>query len=732
MSPVRTLALIAFAMAPAFVAPAPRAEVAAAGTAPVAAPAAAPQRETVPKPVSASKEEAATIALLDKAIAPVANYPISPDDAALVRDAVKAIAGANLAKGMELKAKVQDPVGVKLIDWVRLRSGYGEPSEFKAFLDANPTWPDRTMLIQRMEDAIFTQGGTASSIRSYFKTSPPQTGGGMAALASAYLAEGNENEAKKLVARAWRETMIPASLETGFLERFGKLLTPADHKWRLDRLIIDDLRWQGEREARAAFAKRLIPLLPEADRKVASARLAVFLQAKGAKGQLDAIPATPTPDWGLVFHRIQVLRRAGNVSEAAKLLLGAPVEEAKTVVPDSWWEERRANAYLALKAGQPKLAYELVRDAGPLTVNPLKEQRFMAGWLALRYLRDPTAAETQFQALKKAADGPLSRARANYWLGRTAEAKGDAAAAKEAYTAAAKDADTFHGLLAMQKLKPGPQAFPIKAPTAPDDDLIQKFNDLDSVKAVVVARKAAIDVNLMRGFIVQLRSVFDSEAGQALVAHLSEAIGDTQMAVRTAKAGIGQNYNLLFYSYPLHSFPSYTALRKPPEPAFLLGIARQETEFNKLTISGAGAKGLLQVMTVTAQHVCHDYNIKCDIPRLLNDTGYNAMMASAYIGDRMEDFDGSYVLTLAGYNAGPGRAKQWIEEFGDPRDPKVDPIDWIERIPIQETREYVAKVLANVQVYRARIGESATPVRLEEDLQRARRTSGASTAKSDG
>ena len=161
-------------------------------------------------------------------------------------------------------------------------------------------------------------------------------------------------------------------------------------------------------------------------------------------------------------------------------------------------------------------------------------------------------------------------------------------------------------------------------------------------------------------------------------------------------------------------------MRDPPETAFLLGIARQETEFNTLTVSSAGAKGLLQVMTATAKHVCADYKIKCDIPRLLSDPSYNAMLASAYIADRMEEFSGSYVLTLAGYNAGPGRAREWIAEFGDPRDPKVDPIDWIERIPIQETREYVAKVLANIQIYRARLGESETALRLEDDLTRAR------------
>ena len=214
-----------------------------------------------------------------------------------------------------------------------------------------------------------------------------------------------------------------------------------------------------------------------------------------------------------------------------------------------------------------------------------------------------------------------------------------------------------------------------------------------------------------------MRYYLKSEAEVAMVAHLSEALGDTQMAVRIGKTAIGRGMNLFYYAYPIHSLPAYTPLRQPPEPAVIFGIARQESEFNSLTMSGAGARGILQVMPVTAKHVCRDYKIKCDIPRLMKDPAYNTMLGSAYITDRMAEFSGSYVLTLAGYNAGPGRAREWIKEFGDPRDGKVDPIDWIHRIPFEETREYVQKVLSNIQVYRARLGE-ANAVRLNADLKR--------------
>ncbi|MGQ0671260.1 MAG: lytic transglycosylase domain-containing protein [Hyphomicrobium sp.] len=702
------------------------APTAAATPAPATAPAAASAAATMPKPASPSKAEKDHFARLDKALAPVRDQPLGTEDATAIRDAVKAIGAGNLAKGLDLKAKVSNPVGIKLIEWFRLRAGYGTVEDFRAFLKDNPAWPDRPLLVARMEESIFTQGGSAASILEHFKILPPATGIGMAALASAHLASGDKDAAKALAAKAWREHNLPSTLESGFLDRFGTLLEPADHKWRFDRLVIDDIRWRDERNARAAIARRVVPLLAPEEQKKAPGRIALLL---GGKSPVAAAGTGKDQDWGVVFHRIQALRRTNKVEEAAKLMLGAPTASEKIVSPDDWWVERRQLAYGALKLGKPKLAYDLVKEAGPLTVNPLKEQSFMAGWLALRYLKDAKLAEPHFQAMKAAADGPLSRAKAAYWLARTAEATGDKSGAETFYRMATEDPDTFHGLLSRQKLEPGRQPIVVKAPAEPTDEQIEKFVSTDAVRAVVIARKAALDASLLRGFIVHLRSVFPSEAEMSLVAHLSETVGDTQMAVRTGKAAIGDRKNLLYYAYPVHPFPAYTPLRKPPETALLLGIARQETEFNSLIVSGAGAKGLLQVMTITAKHVCTDYKIKCDIPRLLSDPAYNTMMASAYIGDRMDEFAGSYVLTAAGYNAGPGRARQWIREFGDPRDPAVDPIDWIERIPIQETREYVGKVLANVQVYRARLGAEADALRLEEDLNRARR---AAAPKSDG
>ena len=567
---------------------------------------------------------------------------------------------------------------------------------------------------------MFTEGGPASAIREQFKDREPKNGIGVAALASADLALGDTENAKTRAVKVWRELTVPPNFEAGFLERFGKMLTIADHKWRLDRLLIDDVRWAPDRAERASAIRRQIARLPADMHKIAEARLAVFLKEDGARYDMAKVLYDAKGDNGFLYHRIQNLRRIGKNDDAAKLMLTAPIDPKLTPNLDEWWVERRIVAYGALTAGNPQLAYDLVKAAGPLGVNPLKEQSFMAGWLALRFLKDETAAIEHFITAAKAADGPLSRSRASYWLGRIAESKSGKTAASEHYRKAAKEIDTFYGQLAQLKLDPNNRRIEIKMPAPPTPEQIKTFNNLDAVKAVVVARKSGLDQSVTRLLIASLRTYFDNETDVAMAAHLADAIGDTQLALKSAKSAVARGQNMLVYAYPVHTFPVFKPLSKPPETAFLLGITRQETEFNKDTVSGAGAKGLMQVMTVTAQHVCKDYKMKCEIDRLLPDPVYNATIASAYIGDRMKEFGGSYVLGTAGYNAGPGRAREWIRAFGDPRDPKVDPIDWIERIPFAETREYVGKVLSNIQIYRARLGDEKTALQLDLDLDRAR------------
>jgi soluble lytic murein transglycosylase len=673
------------------------------------------------KPTSPLAREEAYTAELDKIVAPLLRYSLPAEDGTKLAAAFKALSSGDTAKAKEVQATLSDPLARTLVEWERLRRGKGEAADYLKFLSEHPDWPSRESLQRKMEESLFSEGGDTELIATYFKGREARSPAGMAVLASVHLAHGEKDKAKALAAKIWREESLPESLEKGFLARFGPMLTEQDHKWRLDRLLVEDVRYKVDRVERAAQVKRVIALLPAAEQKTAEARLAVFMKTNGDKAALGAGTSGKT-DWGVVFHKVQQHRRAGRLDEAAKLLRTAPLDPLVVANLDEWWYERRGVAYLALKANKPKVAYEIVRDAGPVSVNVMNDQTFMAGWIALRYLKDAKQAEKHFATLVSNADGPLTRARANYWMGRTAEALGDKKRAQQSYEAAARFNDTFHGLLAVQKLAPGSRALSFDPPASPTQEQTKRFTEHEAVRAYALARTADLPRHVTRVFLLNAAKIENDEAWAAMAAHLARASGDTQTGVRIGKAAIAAGHNLIYYSYPVHGLPKYTPLRKPPEEAYLLGLARQETEFNSDTVSGAGARGILQVMKVTANHICRDYKIKCKHDKLLTDDAYNTMIASAYVADRLDEWQGSYVLGLPSYNAGPGRTREWVKEFGDPREVNVDPIDWIERIPFEETRNYVAKVLSNIQVYRARLGE-ADPLRLQDDLYRARAAS---------
>jgi soluble lytic murein transglycosylase len=671
-------------------------------------------------PAMPNSPEARYFAELDKLIAPLRDRQPSADDAKRLRDALKSVEERDMDEARAHAAKIADPSARTLIEWYALRSGIGAAADFTKFLATYPDWPDARQLSLRAEQQLLSGGGPAKEIIAFFGTKPPTSGAGSIALASAYLALGDEGRAKALAVKAWRENDISASAETGFLGRFEKFLNASDHRRRLDGLLVDEGRFAATRNPRVEAARRLVPKLAEPERKKVTARIAVYARSSQAAKLMAALPADAKEvpqDWGLLFQRIQLARSQGKEDEVARLLRGAPKDADSLVDPDAWWLHRRWVAYEYIGEGRYKDAYELVRDPGPLTVNPLKDATFLAGWIALRHLKNPKAALAHFEASNTAADGPLTAARALYWLGRAHEELGQKGEADRRYREAAARIDTFHGHLARHKLSDGHLDVPAPLPAMPSPAQAKAFNDNELLRAALLAHHADVGRGITRIIFAHLRYRLATEPEVALLAHLASALGDHQMAIRVGKTAVARNMNLFAYSYPVHPLPEYKPLRESPERAMLLAIARQESEFNPEIISHAGARGLLQVMPITARHICKDHKIKCDIPRLNTDSAYNAMIASAYIGDRKDEFSGSYVLTLAGYNAGPGRARQWMKQFGDPRKPGIDPIDWIETIPFEETREYVKKVLSNVQMYRARLGESR-PVRLVSDLNR--------------
>jgi soluble lytic murein transglycosylase len=123
----------------------------------------------------------------------------------------------------------------------------------------------------------------------------------------------------------------------------------------------------------------------------------------------------------------------------------------------------------------------------------------------------------------------------------------------------------------------------------------------------------------------------------------------------------------------------------------------------------------MQLMPATARGMADAVGIEFVASRLTEPL-YNARLGTEYLARMLSRYRGSYVLATAAYNAGPGRIDQWIATFGDPRDPAVDPVIWVESIPFGETRNYVMRVLESLHVYRARLQGESPALRLIADL----------------
>lgn len=340
------------------------------------------------------------------------------------------------------------------------------------------------------------------------------------------------------------------------------------------------------------------------------------------------------------------------------------------------------------------------------------EAEFHAGWYALEFLRDPATATRHFSNIAAISTLPLSLSRAEYWLGRASHAAGDAQTARMHFQNAAVYPTTFYGQLAIARL--GGKRLPLSAPPAPTADTAARFEAREMVQAI--RHLTAVGAEDRAGiFYRTLAETMTDPAEIALLARLADDNRLHQYALQVGKIAAGRGLPVDTLAFPTNAIPTKAKMPNVERP-LVYAIARQESAFNPEAVSGAGARGLLQVMPATAKEISKTLGLTYSKARLTSDAAYNATLGAAYLGTLVGDFGGSYVMTFAGYNAGGSRVRAWISQHGDPRDPDVDVVNWIELIPFTETRNYVQRIMENLQVYRARLG--APVLAIEADLKR--------------
>ncbi len=612
-------------------------------------------------------------------------YLLSREDRALFAQALSAAKSKNWSQAVELTKRINEPLAESVVAWLYLRQT-GASTPFKArteFIRQNSIWPQIDSIRTRSEEVADDKTLSAAEIIQWFEEFPAQTGPGLASLAEAFRNTGQEDKAVETARNAWLNGTFNRSQERSFLSEFEDLFSQDDHIARLERLL-----WDGHTNG----AQRMLRRVGADYRKLAEARITLIDDLAGVDSVISKVPTALSNDPGLIYDRLKWRRKRGRYESAAELI-HEPHQDA--VRPELWWKERHILAREALSNGNITEAYKIASGHKATDALSVFEAEWIAGWIQLQFLKDPEAALPHFYRVYDAVAFPVSLSRGAYWAGRALEAGGDLELAKTWYQKAAVHITTYYGQLALAKLTGD------TLPQLPLDPLptISESSSFHESRLARVARMMAEVENLdyLRAFVLAAAKSSDFATERHLAAEMASKFNREDYGVWVARRAAQDHIILLKYGFPVprFEFPSV------PEKPLLLAITRQESNFDFSARSHAGARGLMQLMPATARAVSRQIHIPYDVDALTIDPAYNIALGSKYLGDLIDDFDGSYIMAIAGYNAGPSRVKRWIKEFGDPRTGEVDPIDWIEQIPFNETRNYVQRVMENLQVYRA-------------------------------
>jgi soluble lytic murein transglycosylase len=633
----------------------------------------------------------------DKAKLPPKDTSRPPDappltgDLALVRDAIDLARKGKTADATAIEAKLADTTAQKLVEWFILRQPDAEVSysRYIAFTASEPGWPGFNAMRRRAEARLWQEKADATIVRNFIGDAP-LTAKGRFALARAQLASGDSDAAALQVRRAWASEELSERTESDVLDAFRNLLRGEDHRARMDKRI-------GAKDM--SGASRAAHRLGSDELAIIKACIAANGNEKKAEGLLGDVPASARQDLGYTLCRINWLMRQNKITDAARAVIEAPQATMAAQDTDEWWRTRRLLARKLLDINQFQDAYDVVHTAAlPANDNYRAEFHFMAGWIALRYLRDAKAAREHFAHIDDGSSDPIVLARANYWRGRAAEALGDSAAMWTAYEAAARNTTAYYGQLARAKL--GVDVITLRAAPASEPT-----HDVMLTDELVHAADMLYEIGERDTVVSFFASLGEQSNDAQLLAALGELAGkrdDARSMLEIGKAALARGLAVDSYAFPTIGIPQHTPIAPDIGRSMTYAVARTESAFNPRDRSSANAVGLMQVTPEAGRDTAKRFGVSYDWDRMVNDSVYNAQMGAAELSALLSEYKGCHIMVFAGYNAGRGRVREWIKAHGDPRNPDVDPVDWVERIPLSETRNYVQRVMENMLVYRVR------------------------------
>jgi soluble lytic murein transglycosylase len=616
---------------------------------------------------------------------------------AAVQQGHKAAAPTAAAVQATSQASVTD-INYALADWRRLRRSDGYAfADYARFLNANPGWPGETTL-RRYAEKQMRPGENANTVLAFFRTTEPTTGNGWARLAEANLAVAKTAEALAAARSAWVSGDLSQYDEQLIFSRFGSQLAAADHDKRIDALLFDK---------RASDAYRMLPWSSPGRRAAHQARIAMQARQPDADQRYQAVIGQVTSDAGLMMDRARYLRDRGYEQAARDLLARNHNFMHKPADPDRFLDMMVLLSKAAASDRQWQTAYNIARQVDDLFApgadislknydirDKYTTLTWTGGTVALERLNRSRDAISLFDKYAGAGRSLQVKSKGWYWAGRASSQAADHLRARSYFERAAATPELFYGQLALERLGrivPAPAGTPSLLVT---DAQRQAFHQKRLVRAVRLLGQQGL-YSEQSLFVRALSEELGSDAERLLAVELASQIWRPDLAVWTARSA--RNAGNAFYykaTYPTHA-------RNVPSGrgwSLVHGITRQESSFDKAAVSHAGARGMMQLMPATAREQAGKMGMGYDYSRLTSDPNYNVMLGSAYFQRLVNMWDGNYPLAVASYNAGAGNVRKWVRNNGDPRG-NMDIVSWIEKIPFEETRGYVQRVLENSVVY---------------------------------
>ena len=597
--------------------------------------------------------------------------------------------------------KVKNKEFKNLITWLYLKQNGNQAtfSDYQNFIAKNPDYPRIGRLRYMAEHKIILENTSPRSIINWFSDNEPLSGTGKIKLGEAYLVNGEVALGKKLITSGWETADLSKGDVKYYRKKYRKILKTQDHLKRADYLAWDNQYWD---------LKRMLPYLPKKEKLLYNARFILMTNSYGVDKAISDVPKELINDLGLQYNRLKWRTRRNRLEGSLEILSKFHGEET-LVYPELWWKLRENITRDLIYEKKYSLAYE-VSSNHHLNEGPeFADAEWISGWLSLSFLNKNELAINHFENFYNNVGYPISLARGAFWLGLAHEKNNNLSEAKKYFKEGSKFTNTYYGQLSFNKIKLG-QDFKLTAEHKLFDGYEKEFNKNKLIPHVKLLRE--LDrTEYSKDILKHLATINVEKGSEILAAKLSTEVGRYDYAIQISKQASYEKRFINMFNYPVIPIPNEINGKQMPSQELLLAIIRQESEFDARANSHVGAQGLMQIMPGTAKIVARSLKTTYSKSLLTSDTSYNIKLGTYYFNSLLEDYDGVFPFAIGAYNAGPNRIKSWVKKYGDPNRGEINFIDWIELIRFKETRNYVQRVIENINVYKYTLNKD--PIKID-------------------